>query len=59
MRNSDEMKTATEKAYEWCQKAYDINSDNLDNNRHLREVMVKLQKPVPQELNDKINARMH
>ncbi len=59
LRNSDEMKTATEKAYEWCQKAYDINSDNLDNNRHLREVMVKLQKPVPQELNDKINARMH
>ncbi len=59
LRNSDAMKIAVEKAYEWCQKAYDINSDNLENNRHLREVMVKLQKPVPQELNDKINARMH
>ncbi len=57
LRDSPEIKNAIQKGYEWCQKAYDINSDNLDNNRHLRELMVKLQMPVPQELNDKINAR--
>lgn len=59
LRDSPEMKTAIQKGYEWCQKAYTIDSENLDNNRHLRELMVKLQIPVPQELNDKINARQH
>ncbi len=57
LRNSDQLKNATQKGYEWCKKAYEINSDHLDNNRHLRELMVKLQMEVPQELNDKINAR--
>lgn len=59
LRGSDEMKAAIQKSYEWCQKAYEIDSDNLDNNRHLREAMLKLGMTVPQELNDKINARMH
>lgn len=55
---SEERKTAMEKAHEWCQKAYEVDSDNLANNRILREMKVQLNIPVPQELNDKINARM-
>lgn len=58
MNNSPELKEMTQKAHEWCQKAYDIFSDNLDNNKHLRELKVKLGLEVPQELNDKINARL-
>lgn len=59
LRGSDEMKAVIQKSYDWCQKAYEIDPDNLDNNRHLRETMLKLGMQVPQELNDKINARMH
>lgn len=55
---SEERKTAMEKAHEWCQKAYEVNPDDLANNRILREMKVQLGKEVPQELNDKINARM-
>ena len=55
---SPELKSAREKAHEWCEKAYQVNSDNLENNRILREMKVLLNLPVPQELNDKINARM-
>jgi tetratricopeptide (TPR) repeat protein len=53
-----ERKAAMENAHEWCQKAYEANSDDLENNRILREMKTLLQIPVPQELNDKINARM-
>ena len=55
---SPERKNAMEKAHEWCEKAYNVNSDNLENNRILREMKALLQLPIPQELNDKINARM-
>jgi len=55
---SAERKTAMEKAHEWCEKAYQVDSDNLENNRILREMKALLQIPVPQELNDKINARI-
>ena len=55
---SPERKAAMENAHEWCQKAYDVNPDDLTNNRILREMKTLLQIPVPQELNDKINARM-
>ena len=55
---SEERKTAMQKAHEWCQKAYDVNPDDLANNRILREMKVQLNIEVPQELNDKINARM-
>lgn len=55
---SPERKNAMEKAHEWCQKAYEANSDNLENNRILREMKILLGLEVPQELNDKINARM-
>jgi tetratricopeptide (TPR) repeat protein len=55
---SPERKEAMEKAHEWCQKAYEVNSDDLENNRILREMKILLQIEVPQELNDKINARM-
>ena len=55
---SPERKNAMEKAHEWCDKAYQVNSDNLENNRILREMKTLLNLPVPQELNDKINARM-
>ena len=55
---SPERKNAMEKAHEWCEKAYQVNSDNLENNRILREMKALLQLPIPQELNDKINARM-
>ncbi len=59
LKGSPELKEMTEKAHEWCQKAYNIDADHLDNNKRLRELKVKLQLEVPQELNDKINARMH
>ena len=55
---SPERKAAMENAHEWCQKAYEVNPDNLENNRILREMKALLQLPIPQELNDKINARM-
>ena len=55
---SPERKAAMENAHEWCQKAYDVYPDDLTNNRILREMKTLLQIPVPQELNDKINARM-
>ena len=55
---SPERKNAMEKAHEWCERAYNVNSDNLENNRILREMKALLQLPIPQELNDKINARM-
>lgn len=55
---SPERKAAMENAHEWCQKAYEVNSDDLENNRILREMKALLQLPIPQELNDKINARM-
>ena len=55
---SPERKAAMEGAHEWCQKAYEVNSDDLANNRILREMKVQLNIEVPQELNDKINARM-
>jgi len=55
---SPERKNAMEKAHEWCEKAYQVNSDNLENNRILREMKALLNLPIPQELNDKINARM-
>ena len=55
---SPERKAAMENAHEWCQRAYEVNPDNLENNRILREMKALLQIPVPQELNDKINARM-
>ena len=45
-------------AHEWCQKAYEVDSDDLANNRILREMKVQLQLEIPQELNDKINARL-
>jgi hypothetical protein len=35
-----------------------VNPDDLANNRILREMKVQLNMDVPQELNDKINARM-
>lgn len=53
-----ERKAAMENAHEWAQKAYDQNSDDLDNNLILREMKTLLQLEVPQELNDKINARI-
>ena len=46
-----------QKAHEWCEKAYEVNPDNIDNNRILREMKVQLQLEIPQELNDRINAR--
>jgi tetratricopeptide (TPR) repeat protein len=52
-----ERKAAMENAHEWAQKAYEVNSDNLENNLILREMKTLLQLEVPQELNDKINAR--
>lgn len=52
-----ERKAAMENAHEWCQKAYEVNPDDLQNNRILREMKILLQIEVPQELNDKINAR--
>ena len=55
---SEERKSAMQNAHEWCQKAYDVYSDDLANNRILREMKVQLNIEVPQELNDKINARM-
>jgi tetratricopeptide (TPR) repeat protein len=55
---SEERKAAMQNAHEWCQKAYEVNSDDLANNRILREMKVQLNMEVPQELNDKINARM-
>ena len=54
---SEERKTAMQKAHEWCEKAYEVNPDNIDNNRILREMKVQLQLEIPQELNDRINAR--
>jgi len=61
LKQSPELKQLTEKAFEWCDKAYKIFSDNLDNNKRLRQLYVKLGKAaeIPQELNDKINARQH
>lgn len=61
LRNSPELKALTEKAFDWCNKAYKIFSDNIDNNKRLRQLYVKLGKAaeIPQELNDKINARQH
>ena len=55
---SEERKSAMQNAHEWCQKAYDVYSDDLANNRILREMKVQLNIEVPQELNDKINARL-
>lgn len=55
---SPERKAAMEKAHEWCEKAYNVNSDNLENNRILREMKALLGLPVPEELNNKINARL-
>lgn len=55
---SEERKAAMQNAHEWCQKAYEVNPDDLANNRILREMKVQLNMEVPQELNDKINARM-
>ena len=55
---SGERKSAMQNAHEWCQKAYDVYSDDLANNRILREMKVQLNIEVPQELNDKINARL-
>lgn len=52
-------RAAMESAHEWCEKAYQISSDNLDNNKRLRQLKLYLGKEIPQELNDKINARMH
>lgn len=57
LRNSPEMKDLVQKGYEWANKAYNIDPDHLDNMLHLRQLMVKLGMTVPQELNDKINAR--
>ena len=54
----EERKAAMQNAHEWCQKAYEVDSDDLANNRILREMKVQLQLEIPQELNDKINARM-
>ena len=53
-----ERKAAMENAHEWAQKAYEQKSDDLDNNLILREMKTLLQLEVPQELNDKINARI-
>ena len=55
---SEERKAAMQNAHDWCQRAYDVYPDDLANNRILREMKVQLSIPVPQELNDKINARM-
>ena len=55
---SPEFRQLKENAHEWCEKAYQANSDNLDNNKRLRELKVLLQKEIPQELNDKINAHL-
>ncbi|MBR4136382.1 MAG: hypothetical protein IKU03_08245 [Bacteroidales bacterium] len=55
---SPEYKQVKETAHEWCERAYEVNSDNLDNNKRLRELKALLQKPIPQELNDKINAHL-
>lgn len=55
---SEERKAAMQNAHEWCEKAYEVDSDNLENNLILREMKVQLNLlPIPQELNDKINAR--
>lgn len=56
---SNGKKAAMKNAHDWCQKAYEISSDNLDNNKRLRQLKLFLGLEVPQELNDKINARMH
>lgn len=55
---SPERKAAMENAHEWCEKAYKVNSDNLENNRILREMKALLGLPVPDELNEKINSRI-
>ncbi|MCQ2284100.1 MAG: hypothetical protein MJZ57_04280 [Bacteroidales bacterium] len=52
-------KAAMQNAHDWCEKAYQIYSDNLDNNKRLRQLKLLLGKEIPQELNDKVNARMH
>ena len=52
-----ERKAAMENAHEWCEKAYKVNSDDLDNNRILREMKVLLGLPADPELNAKIQAR--
>lgn len=55
---SPEFKQVKETAHEWCQRAYEAYSDDLDNNKRLRELKVLLQMEIPQELNDKINAHI-
>lgn len=52
-----ERKAAMENAHEWCEKAYKVNSDNLENNLILREMKVLLGLPADPELNAKIQAR--
>ncbi len=52
-----ERKAAMENAHEWCEKAYKVNPDNLENNLILREMKVLLGLPADPELNAKIQAR--
>lgn len=54
---SPERKAAMENAHEWCDKAYKVNPDNLENNLILREMKVLLGLPADPELNAKIQAR--
>lgn len=54
---SAERKAAMENAHEWCEKAYQVDSDNLENNLILREMKVLLGLPANPELNAKIQAR--
>lgn len=54
---SAERKAAMENAHEWCEKAYQVDPDNLENNLILREMKVLLGLPANPELNAKIQAR--
>ena len=54
---SEERKAAMQNAHDWCDKAYKVNPDNLENNLILREMKVLLGLPKDEELNAKINAR--
>lgn len=54
----DEQKVIFKKAHDWCDKAYSLNKDDLDNDKILRQLKVQLLIPVPDELNNKVNSYM-
>ena len=49
-------KEALEKAHEWAEKAYQINSDDMDNNIRLHSYKSILQKEIPEDLKRKVES---